>query len=211
MELFWRLEVRPHRPPGLDERSEIVGSPLVACGVSRRKHPWLRAFDEQMRDRSQAFRIVEGAGAKVDDFLAPGTVAIEPAPAIAAEPGYDGDAGRRGVAPWLRHTLQNVKILGPDRHVQRERAAGGGLTIGAMAGVEQQRKRRDLVTNRAARTAAGHRKRGSRGAHDHPHRRLGWKDYPENLRAATPSLFWHPGNSDLHRFSITRLWMARPK
>ena len=55
--------------------------------------------------------IVERAGAKVDDLLAPCPVAIEPAAAIAAKPGYDRNPHRRSVAPSLRLSLPDMKIL----------------------------------------------------------------------------------------------------
>ena len=74
--------------------------------------------------------------------------------------------------PAIRLALQDTKILKPYRHVQRERAAGLALTIGAIAGVEQQRKRRDLVTDRAALAATGHRERRSRRFHGRARTRL---------------------------------------
>src|SRR5947207_15487585 len=64
--------------------------------------------------------------------------------------------------PAIRLALQNSKFRKPHRHVQRERTAGLALTIGAVAGVQQQRKRRDLITDRAALAAAGHREERSR-------------------------------------------------
>src|SRR5260221_14203248 len=58
-----------------------------------------------------------------------------------------------------------MKIPGRYRHVGRERAAGRGLAIRTVAGVEQQRKRRDLVADRAAGAAAGQGKHGIRCVH----------------------------------------------
>jgi len=66
------------------------------------------------------------------------------------------------VMPALRFTLRDTKILEPDRHVQHERAAGLALAIGAVSGVEQQRKRRDLVAG--SRRIGSHRSSGAKVA-----------------------------------------------
>src|SRR6267154_4083866 len=63
--------------------------------------------------------------------------------------------------PALRLALENMNIPSRYRHVERERTAGRGLAVGAVASVEQQRKRRDLVADRAAGAAAVQRKDGS--------------------------------------------------
>src|ERR1700681_1495199 len=59
-----------------------------------------------------------------------------------------------------------------DRHVQRERAAALPWAMGAIAAVEQWRKRLDPVADRTARAAAGHGKRRSRRVHDQPRSKL---------------------------------------
>src|SRR5258707_13978772 len=74
-----------------------------------------------------------------------------------------------------------MKILGEHRHIQRKGAAGGGLAIRAVAGVEQQRKRRDLVADRAAGAAAGQRKHGTRWIH-------GWAGATLPLQPTMPYL-----------------------
>lgn len=185
VELFLGVKFRPLRLPRKRQHAEIGRPALVAFGAGRSQDPRLRASREHMRNWNQPGRVIKRTGAKVDDFRSPRAVAVEAAAAISAEPGYHRDARWRRVAPCLRRALQDMKMFGPDRHVQRERAAGRSLTIGAIAGVEQQRKRRDLVADRSARTAAGHRKRRPGGAHDQPRSNIPSKHYPENHRAAT--------------------------
>jgi hypothetical protein len=202
MELFLREKFRPPCAPGRGHRLEIIRSDPVVFGTHRGQHPRLGAFHEHMGYRNQPRRVVERAGAKVDDLRTSRPVTAKPAAAISAKPGYDRHAARRSMAPCLHLTFQNMKILGKHRHIERERAAGRPLAIGAIAGVEQQRKRRDLVTDRAARTAAGHRRCRSRHAHDQPR----WntrREYPENERAATP-IFPQTAIA-VYRFSMTRL------
>jgi hypothetical protein len=97
-------------------------------------------------------------------------------------------------------------MLHRHRHVQCEGAAGLALAIGAIAGVEQQRKSADLVTDRTALAAAGHGKNGFFQCMIPPASQRS-KDYPET--AACEALFVLEIRD--YRFSITRLWMARPK
>src|ERR1700687_869648 len=186
MELFFREKFWPHRAPCRGRRPEIVRLDLVALRIGRGQDPWLRASHEHMRNRNQPRPVVERAGAKVDDFGTSRPVTVEPAAAIPAKPGYDRDARRRRVAPSFRLALQHVKILGTDRHVQRESAAGGPLTIRAIAGVEQERKRCDLIADRAARAGAGHRKGRSPQRHDEGRSKMRSTDYTANDARATP-------------------------
>ena len=86
MELFLREEFRPHRPPPFGQQPEIVGSGLMALGIGRRQNPWLRASHENMRDRNKPCRIVKRSGAKVDNFLAPCPLTIEPKKMIGCYP-----------------------------------------------------------------------------------------------------------------------------
>src|SRR4030081_2436714 len=83
--------------------------------------------------------------------------------------------------PALRLALENMNIPSRYRHVERERTAGRGLAVGAVAGVEQQRKRRDLVADRAAGAAAGQRKHGTRWIH-------GWAGATLPLQPTMPYL-----------------------
>jgi hypothetical protein len=68
-----------------------------------------------------------------------------------------------------------MEIPGEHGHVQRKRASGGMLAVGAIAGVDQQRERRDLVADRGARTTASQGKDRSRDAHHEPRTKRGSK------------------------------------
>ena len=94
--------------------------------------------------------IIQRTGTKADGFRPSVAFAIEPRGATAAEPGDHRRAVGRGVMPAMRLTLQDAEIAELHRHVQRERTAGLALAIGAIAGVKQQRERRDLIADRAA-------------------------------------------------------------
>jgi hypothetical protein len=111
--------------------------------------------------RHQPFGVVERPGAKAHRVGPSLAFAKDPCPAVAAEPRRDVRTRRRFMVPAFRLALNDPKSFGRHRHVQRKRAAGRSLAIGAIAGVEQQRKRGDFITDRAAGAAAGQGKRRS--------------------------------------------------
>ena len=120
---------------------------FVALRAGCRLYPRLRALHEHMGDRHQPVGVIERARAPIDSSIRP---LREPVVRAAQSPQNHTQIRARGrtrAILWLaRH---DVKALRRHRHVQRERAAGRSLTF-VQCSVEQQRKRCDLVADRAA-------------------------------------------------------------
>jgi len=76
--LFFGKEFRPHRTPCQRQPAEVLGLGFVAVGVNGRLNPGLSAADEKMRRRHHPRRIVERAGANIDDFGTLGALAVDP-------------------------------------------------------------------------------------------------------------------------------------
>src|ERR1700761_4370141 len=162
---LWGEEFRPERAPFSRKRDEVARLLVLAFRTIGGFHPRLRAPQKDMRARRQPAGVVERAGTDVDGVGSHLARAIDTRGTVAAEPRRHLGARRRAMVPALRFALRDTKALCSDRHVEREGAAGRSLAVRAVAGVEQQRERRDLVADRAAGAAAGHRQRWLGCAH----------------------------------------------
>src|SRR5262245_13879063 len=147
------------RAPRLDQARQVGRLTLVVHRIGRNRHPGLRAPGPDVSDRREPCGVVERP--RLDDRGLRVALGImeQARAAVGAEEAPDDAAALELAPPHTRRAVHDRKGVARHREGKGEGAAGLPLALRAMADIEAERRRLDLVAHAAALASAGQGRR----------------------------------------------------